>query len=710
MNKKQDRNDSIYINRELSWLRFNERVLLQADADEVPLLERMRFCAIFTSNYDEFFMVRAGSLHDRSLLPDVPPDNKTGMTAAEQLSLLYAEAERLYKKRDSIYARLCQDLAKAGVEQLAWDDLSKDEKKLARQFFKKEIAPLTTPYIIDSRHPFPHLVNKQTHVLLCLKPEDGKSEEKSSRERIVYGIVPLPKEARLYCQLTSDGENSRIVALRYITTEEIMLRMAGELFKKYTVKSCILFKVTRNADIEIVDNFSDDPEQNLDYPGYLKILLKKREKLAPVRLEYLCKKKEETSRLLRFLGGKLGLTKEQIFRTSAPLTFDFASPLIKAASKLLPDAVYQPIPSLSLSIEGAVMEHLRKSDILMNYPYHSMRTYLAFLREAVDDDAVTSIKITLYRLSSQSEVISLLRAAADKGKIVTTVVELKARFDEANNIHWAECLEEAGCRVIYGMPGLKVHSKVTLVTRKCENGFEQFAHIGTGNYNEQTAKLYTDIGILTADPTICADVDALFRNLSTGVTNDEYEKLLVSPTCLKPRILAEIAAETEAAKAGKRAYIRMKMNSMTDKDIIDALAKASQAGVYVDLIIRGICCLRAGVPGMTDNIRVTSIVGRYLEHSRIFIFGNIDGDVTATPPRVYIGSADMMTRNTTRRIEVITPVNDPQAARTLIELTELELRDNVKASEMLPDGTYKKKESAGEPVDSQIELYKLYSK
>lgn len=695
MGTKRSERRNICIGREVSWLSFNERVLLQADAEEVPLLERMRFLAIFTSNLDEFFMVRAGCLHDRALLGDVPTDNKTGMTAAEQLKSLYSEARRLYTLRDKIAARLDRTLADAGIVHCEFPSLSKEEKKTVRRFFKKELAPIVTPYIIDQKHPFPHLEGKVPHILLSLRAQD---------ERSVCGIVPVPKEAQPLLALSSEN------GLRYITTIEILHHFADELFKRFDVKSKVTVKITRNADMEIADNFSDDPGHEHDYMEYLKILLKKREKLCAVRLEYLSYPKSHServgdpSRAVEFLCRRLGLAEEGVYRSYSPISYSFASHLIKAASQQLPDGVYTPIPPKPAAT-GDLFELLKERDILLAYPYHSIRTYLDFLRRAVFDEAVESIRITLYRLSEHSEIVSLLRTAAEMGKAVTAVVELKARFDEENNINWAQLLEESGCHVIYGMSGLKVHSKVTLVDRKNGVGYERFAHIATGNYNEQTAKQYTDLGILTSNRQITEDASELFRSLAAGTLSSNYKCLLVSPTTLKPRILAEISRERDRALCGHSAYICMKMNSMTDKDIIDALSEASSAGVEIDLIIRGICCLRAGVEGKTDNIRVISIVGRYLEHSRVFIFGTADGRIGTEPPRVYIGSADMMTRNTCRRIEVITPILDTVVAERLVNICRTELSDNVKASQMLPDGTYKKIEPTEKKVDSQIVMY-----
>ena len=483
------------------------------------------------------------------------------------------------------------------------------------------------------------------------------------------------------------------------------MRYAGEIYTKYAIKSMLLFRVTRNADIEIDSDEAEDSINTADYPKYIKTLLKKREKLSPVRLEYLYSENPENGKARAFLLKKLSLKKEQEFCTKTSISYSFVSELIRDSAAIIPNGVYKKIPQVKLDFGNSLLRKLEKSDMLLSYPYESMLTYIELLREAVYDPAVESIKITLYRMSQYSEVVSLLRYAAERGKNVVAVVELKARFDEENNIHWAQALEDAGCHVIYGFGRLKVHSKITLITKKEQNSYRHYAHIGTGNYNEQTSRQYTDLGILTSDPKICADAVRLFDGLENGVLHDDYRALLVSPTTLKKTLLKKIKHEQNMAERGDKAYICMKMNSLTDIDIINALVAASNAGVMIDLIIRGICCLKAGVPGATENITVTSIVGRYLEHSRIYYFG-IDAK-----NGIFIGSADMMTRNTSRRIEVLTPIYDEKIAETLVEMTKMQLADNVKAQEMQPDGKYKKRRPAsrGERrIDSQIEMYNLY--
>ena len=695
--KAEEQSKKLYINRELSWLQFNLRVLMQADSPEVPLLERLRFCAIYTSNLDEFFMVRAGSLHDRSLLSVQPIDDKTGMNASEQLKELYLTVHMQYPIRDRIYHKLSDEMAAKKIVYPKWSKLDKGEKNKVEKFFDSEIVPVLRPYMLDVSHPFPHLENKQLHILLCLK---NRSSEKLHGDRLAYAIIPVPREVPTYWSELKTDEAGEFTELKYLPTEQIILRFAAKLYTKYSIKAKLLFKVTRNADLEFDSEEFDEVGDNQEYPKYIKNLLKKRERLSPVRLEYHYSNKPDTAKLIEFLQRRLSLQKSETYCVHSPLSYEYASDLIKDASQLVKDGIYKPIPQLRAYTGPSVFAGIEDHDILLNYPYHSILTYIDFLREAVYDDEVESIKITLYRLSRYSEIISLLKYASERGKSVVAVVELKARFDEENNIHWAKALEDSGCKVYYGFGNLKVHSKVTLITKKYGDYTERFVHIATGNYNEQTSKQYTDLGILTKDNEICDDVEKLFYGIEQGVLFDDYKRLLVSPTCLKQSILNEIKRESERGENGR---ICMKMNSLTDKDVIDSLIEASRSGVKILLIIRGICCLRAGIEGFTDNIKVISIVGRYLEHSRIYSFG-----CGSIAKRVYIGSADMMTRNTTRRIEVMTPILDPKLRDKLQDIIELELRDNVKACEMQPDGSYKKVESRDAACDSQIEMYKLY--
>ncbi len=673
---------SYFINREISWLKFNRRVLEEADAAIVPVFERMRFLSIFVSNLDEFFMVRAGSLHDRSLLVNELPDNKTGMTAGEQLDALYAAARPLYALKDEYFRRVTGKLAKEGIERLDMKELDEEEQKAIRHYFRHDILPLLSPQVIDPKHPFPHLENKRQYVVTELMLGSRQS----------YGIIPITDVIGRV--LYMDCSRAR---LRYILIEDLLLRYADEVFRQYTTASRAVLRVTRNADVEVADNFSDE---DVDYRDYVEVIIKKRERLGPVRLESYSGIHMKNKKLIEYFMRRLSLTEEECFHATTPLDLSYTSLLedkLRELGGFPPTIFYAPLSPRRLPLEGSVNEVAKKRDILLSYPYYSMRTYLEMLESAANDDSVVSIKITLYRMANHSEVVRLLCLAAENGREVTALVELKARFDESNNIGWSRRLEEAGCHVIYGMDGLKVHSKITLITRKTEAGIEHMAHVATGNYNEKTAKLYTDLGVITTDERITRDAVRFFNNITTGVSADDYESLLVAPLGLKPGITREIRREAEKGKDG---YICMKMNGLTDKELIDELAAASMAGVKIDLIVRGICCLLPGIEGVTDNIRVISIVGRLLEHSRIYIFG------TESCRRTYIGSADLMTRNTSRRVEILMPIYDAAIAARLFEMTRRMLSDNVKGSRLCSNGMYEHVITTAEPMDSQMEFYR----
>ncbi|MBQ4575779.1 MAG: polyphosphate kinase 1 [Clostridia bacterium] len=680
-----------YINRELSWLKFNKRVLEQADAKEVPAFEQLRFISIFISNLDEFFMVRAGSLYDRSLLKEEMPDNKTGMTAKEQLDRIYEEARPLYALKDAMYKKVSDVLDGYGLIHTEFDELSSAQKKHLKQYFKREILPLLSPQIIDTMHPFPHLENKRLYVVAALKYDDKSS----------YGIIPISNV--LHRVIFVPGEDGTFTGT-YLLVEELIQKYAGEIFKQHKIVTRTVIRVTRNADVTVEDNFSDD---DIDYRDYVKVIIKRREKLTPVRFEVAAKNKNKSGKLVKYMLGKLGLSEDQCFYTQAPADMNYIGELenfISNNTHIDKSIFFSSLPQRATSqLEGvkSITELASREDIFLSYPYDSIKHYLRLLEEAVDDENTVSIKITLYRLSSNSEIIRLLCRAADLGKEVTAVVELKARFDEANNINWSRRLEEAGCRVIYGIDSLKVHSKITLITRRIDDKISLITHIATGNYNEKTARLYTDVGIITSEETICSDAVEFFQNMTLGITQKRYKSLLVAPDSLKSGIIDEIRAEIESGNdPDYEPYICMKMNSLTDKEVIDELVHASQCGVKIDLIIRGICCLQPGIPDVTDNIRVISIVGRYLEHSRIFIFGKDDNK------RVYIGSADLMTRNTSRRIEIITPIFDKRIANRLYEMTRVMLQDNVKSNLLCSNGEYEHLLRDSKPLDSQIYFFK----
>jgi len=662
---------SYFINRELSWLKFNKRVLEQAASSSVPIFERYKFLSIFTSNLDEFFMVRAGSMHDRILGGNLP-DDKTGMTASEQLNAIYEAARPLYAQRDAYYRAVIKDLAEYNIKQLKIKDLNESQSKFVKQYFKREMLPLLSPQIIDTKHLFPHLENKRFYILLALKNND----------KPYYGIIPVPPMF---------GRILYLDTLTYILTEDILLKYAGTIYKQYTITARAIVKITRNADVEVADNFSDE---DIDYRDYVNIIIKRREKLAPVRMEIYSGSYPKNLKLIKFFMERAGLSENQCYTSTAPLDMSYVYSLegnIPRNGELL----YNPLtPRQDKSLQtGSISDIAKECDILLSYPYYSMKPYLKMLEEAAYDPNTVSIKITLYRLSANSEVIRLLCAAAENGREVTVVVELKARFDESNNIDWSRRLENAGCRVIYGIDGLKVHSKITLIVSRKDEKVYHLVHIATGNYNEKTALLYTDLGIITTNPIICEDAVNFFNNITLGMAHhDDYNALLVAPSGLKPRVIEEIRRETELGADG---YICMKMNGLTDKNIIDELVKASQAGVKIDLLIRGICCLLPGIVGVTDNITVRSIVGRFLEHSRIGIFGD----------RVYIGSADLMTRNTTRRVEIWMPVFDKIIAEEIRNMTKIILRDNVKSSILCSNGDYEYLITDSPSLDSQIYFY-----
>ena len=611
-------------NRELSWLKFNQRVLEEADCPSTPLLERFHFLSIFTTNLDEFFMVRVGSLIDYMRFSSGYFDNKTGMTAAEQLAKIYQSCVPLYALRDDSFVRLCQRLKVEGITYTTMKELKKSELKTVEEYFQREVWPVLSPQIVDSTHPFPHLGNKQLNVAVSLK----------QKEHSFFGLIPVPAVAERLFFLDGDG-------LRYLLVEDMISWFADKIFDRYKIQEKSVICVTRNADIDMDAGLFDE---DTDYRQHMKKILKRRMRLAPVRLEYQGEMGEETQKHLR---GKLGLEKAQIFKSMAPLDLSFCFQLDTAVSsglrrKLLLQS-FVPQPPRMVRPEGSVMAQVSRRDILLSYPYESMRPLLNLLKEAAADPEVVSIKITLYRIAHQSVLAEHLADAAENGKEVTVLMELRARFDEENNIEWAQRLEEAGCQVLYGLDGFKVHSKICLITRRSAGKIHYITQIGTGNYNEKTARLYTDLALLTADQRIGEDAAAFFRNLSLSNLHGEYKRLWVAPANFKQSILALADGEIAKVKAGKEARIMVKCNAFTDKELMEKFIDASMAGVKIRLIVRGICCLTPQIPGLTENIQIISIVGRFLEHSRIYAFG------TGEETRVFIASGDMMTRNTQRR-------------------------------------------------------------
>lgn len=659
-------------NRELSWLRFNHRVLEEAQDATVPLMERMKFVAIFTSNLDEFFMIRVGSLYDMAAADNTKQDIRSGMTAAEQLSAIYRAVAPLYKERDKTYAEIKKQLHPYGVCGLGFKELEQQEKKYVKKYFKEQILPVLSPQIVDGNHPFPHLLNKEIYVVANLK-QGG---------RTMLGVVPVP-------QYISDVLFLPGHDIRYIRMEKVILEYLELVFDKYQVSDKNYICVTRNADIAPNDELMADNE---DFRFVMQETLHRRRRMAVVRLEAANPLGKEME---KFFCEKFHITLECIFRTKMPMKLDFiftiADKVPESMKKALIDPPFIPQPSSMLS-EGSVMEQVKKKDVLLSYPYESMEPFLQLIKEASTDPDVMTIRITIYRLAKKARLVEYLCAAAENGKEVTVLIELRARFDEQNNIDWSERMEEAGCRVLYGFENYKVHSKICLITYRNKNEIRYITQIGTGNYNEKTAKMYTDYSLITSSQEIGEDAAVFFKNMSIGNLDGVYNHLIVSPTSLKQKVLQLM--DEEIAK-GKEGRILMKMNSVTDMDFIRKTAQASQAGVKIQLIVRGICCILPGVPGKTDNLHVTSIVGRFLEHPRVFVFGR------GADAKVYIGSADMMTRNTENRVEVACPIYDETIRRRLLHDLKVMLSDNVKAREMTSDGTYRKKAAGEKAVNAQ---------
>ena len=670
---------NVYMNRELSWLKFNERVLEEAENKEVPLCERMNFVSIYQSNLDEFFMVRVGSLQDEMLLNKKIRDSKTKMTSEEQIKAILKEVKRLNKRKDAAYKGLMEQVEKYGIKLIDFTTAKAEEKKFLEHYFNHEIVPLSSPTIVGKRQPFPFLKNENIYAVVVLETRSGK-------ERI--GIIPC-----------TNNMVERLIELpggkgRYILSENIILHYIGKVFKGYKVKGKSLIRVVRNADIDADALYDED----LDYREFMEELMKERKKLSPVRLDM---SREIDESVVEALCRYLDVLPERVFRSEAPLDLSFVYK-IQDLLRMNPELFYEKrVPQKSASFRDGVsiLKQIEEEDKLLSYPYESIRPFLNMLNEAAEDDSVVSIKMTLYRLAKQSKIVEALCEAAENGKEVVVLVELRARFDEENNIRWSRMLEKAGCQIIYGLEGYKVHSKLCLITKKGKDGIEYITQIGTGNYNEKTARLYTDLSLMTADEQIGTDAARVFQALAKGETVEESEHLLVAPKCLQSRIIDMIEDEIQNKKNGRDAYIGLKLNSLTDKKLIDKLIEASRAGVRIDMVIRGICCLIPGVKGETENIRVVSIVGRFLEHSRIYIFG------CGENRKYYISSADFMTRNTVKRVEVAAPVCAQAQKERIQAMFDLMLSDNKKARIEGSDGNYTLVPCEGEPVNSQEALY-----
>ena len=660
-------------NRELSWLRFNQRVLEEAADPSVPAMERLKFVSIFSSNLDEFFMVRVGSLFDLARMTPNDTDNKTGWTPAEQLHHIYRAVPGLLAMKKQIYAAVMEELGHSGVQDILPETLDTGDLKQVNRFFMTELLPVLSPILIGPNHPVPHLVNKRLYAATLLENKKGHK---------AVGIVPIPDSLPPYL-LLPDGK-------RFIRTENILLRWLPTLFESYAVKESCVLAVTRNADISFDDEKFDDNED--DFRRQMRKLLKQRDHLAVVRLELSAPVSEEFQNILSAL---IRVETHQIFSDICPLNMGYVFRLItelpKELSARLLYSSYRPRWAEDLRQDQPMMTQVQQRDRLLFYPYDSVGPFLRLLNEAAENPQVLSIKITIYRLASSSKIAQVLCRAAENGKEVLVLMELRARFDEENNLAWSKMLEESGCQVIYGAEGFKCHSKVCLITLRSRGKTSYLTQIGTGNYNEKTNAMYTDLSIMTADPATGEDAAAFFRNMLVNKLDGEYHQLCVSPFGIKTMLLQNIDQQIALGKDG---YICIKANSVTERKVIDKLAEASQAGVEVQLIIRGICCILPGVSGDTDNIHVTSVVGRFLEHARVYLFGR------GSDAAVYISSADLMTRNLNRRVEIALPVHDTRLREQLGWVLNSQLRDTAKASLMLPDGAYCRKRSAV-PFDSQ---------
>ena len=662
-------------NRELSWLQFNARVLAEAEDENVPLLERFKFLAIFTSNLDEFFMIRVGSLCDMAAVDKEHTDSKSGLTAKEQLHLIYKAVEPLYARRDAAFSDVDSKLSAIGLRRLTMDSLAPDEQKYIKRYFKDIIAPVLSPQIVDSHHPFPHLEGKVLHIAALL------SHKKTER----LGLLPVPASLPPVVFLPETPS-------RYILTEDILLSYADHVFEMYDVLEKTVLCVTRNADIQVDDETFG--VEGGDFRKKMEKLLRQRRRMAVVRVEI---NRPISDHFKEHFRSRFEVSDAQIFLSrTAPLklgyAFSLGEHLPEKKRAFLSDAPFTPQQPAMLSAGQSLLKAALQRDILLSYPYESMEPFLQMIREAANDPAVLAIRITIYRLASKAKLVEYLCAAAENGKDVTALIELRARFDEQNNIDWSERMEEAGCKIIYGFEDYKVHSKICLITRRERGAVRHITQVGTGNYNEKTAKQYTDVSLITADERIGQDAGAFFNNMALGNLSGRYSRLFVAPTSLKNNILALM--DEQIAK-GKDGYILLKFNSLTDIDVIAKLREASCAGVTVEMIVRGICCLLPGVPGHTENITVTSIVGRFLEHSRIYVFGR------GGEEKMYISSADLMTRNTERRVEIACPIDDPAVRTRLHDILYAMQHDTVKARVLQPDGTYCKKPAVQDPICAQ---------
>lgn len=682
-----EKSHKLFINRELSWLEFNLRVLELANDPLVPLGEQCKFAAIYGSNLDEFFMVRVGSLYDQTLLKSEYKENKTNLTATQQLGAIMPKVAQLQGLCDSYVQQLWARLEAQGLQKVDFNQLSKSQESFWKKYFNRELYPVLSPQIIDRRHPFPFLRNNEIYVGALL--QDTKTNNTS------FGLIPVSSRFERLLYMVEEQTT------RYALVEELILKHAQAAFGKIHVVDKTLFRVTRNADLNTQEGLLD---QDIDLRVVMSELVKKRRKLAAVRIQFFG---EAPPAIQAYLTQKLKLPAQQCFQQAAPLDLSCMHRIAARLERLnRPALFYEPAKPILPTGDYSLREVAKTQDVLLAYPYQSMKPFIAMLRHAAYDPDVVSIKMTLYRVANDSQIIDALTAAAENGKEVVTIVELRARFDEENNIEWSHRLQQAGCSVIYGFNDYKVHSKLMLITRRTGTHYEHIAQIGTGNYNEKTSEQYADLSFVTCKTEICEEVAMVFNNMAMERFTNNTRQLIVAPLHFKSVLLAEIEEEVHRQQAGEPAHIYIKCNSISDKDIIKALSKASQNNVQVDMIVRGICCLQAGLPGISDNITVRSIVGRYLEHARIYAFGE------GARFRAYIASGDFLTRNTERRVEVGVRIDDAALQQELLDILNLQLADNANARIMQPDGSYQKVVPAkGEPcVDSQMQMYAYTAK
>lgn len=685
MHKKID--TSYTQNRELSWLRFNDRVLEEAIDENVPLYERLKFIAIYASNLDEFYRVRVGSLYEMASVDTNGFDNKSFMTPNQQLDKIFVATKQLNQKADKIFATVEKQLKTYGIERKKVKSLNQKDKTYVKTYFDNQISPFLSPQIINVRHPFPHLLNKALYVGIIL----------TRKKKKVFGIIPVPSNLPKIVYIPNKSK------IRYVMTEDIIATYADKIFDGYEVENTAILSVTRSADISLDDERLDLGE---DFLEHAREVLLKRQRLAPVRLEI---EGNIDSTMMKYATEQFKITSKQIFIYKSPINksyiFSLGSKFNEEQKNSLMYPPFEPSHICCVPENVSVMDYVANNDVMLQYPYQSFDIFLKFIKEAVTDEKVFAIKITLYRVGShRAQLMNYLSMAAKMGKDVTVLMELRARFDEENNINWAEFLQDAGCKVIYGMEGYKVHSKICLVMKQDKTGIKYFTQIGTGNYNASTSSLYTDISLITSNEDIGKDAVEFFQNMGIDNLYGEYKNLLVAPVSLKNTLLDLIKEEIEKAKAGEETSIFLKMNSLTDRQLIDALKEASQSGVKIKMIIRGICCILPGIEGKTDNIEVISVVGRFLEHSRIFCFG------TGENMKMYIASADWMTRNTENRVEIAAPIYDQKIKNSIYDTLRIMWKDNLKARILCSDGTYKKPEikEGDELIDCQNYLRHEY--